>query len=163
MTLGFTQQISGKPTNFVEKIWLGLIQFTQVVDHDDLELYLKQCNERKLLWSDELKTKAKLHTIRVDNCNRWKIGMLIHMVIGNQTPDRFQFAPLLPVTRVQTIVIDNWFNHKGEVKIDGRKLTKEETRNLALNDGFDSVEDFWDYFKGLNFTGKLIHWTKLKY
>lgn len=33
---------------------------------------------------------------------------------------------------------------------------------LAKNDGFDSVEDFFKWFKG-DFHGVLIHWTDFKY
>jgi hypothetical protein len=33
---------------------------------------------------------------------------------------------------------------------------------IARHDGFDSVNDFLDWFSE-DFTGKLIHWTDLKY
>lgn len=33
---------------------------------------------------------------------------------------------------------------------------------IAINDGFDSVDDFFSWFKD-DFTGKIIHWTNLKY
>ncbi len=163
MTLAFSQQIGGKPTNFVEKIWFGLIQFNQILDRKDMEFHLKKCGEKELLWSEIDKITPKLHTIREDKGNRWKEGMLMHMVIGNRTPNRFQFAPLVEVTRIQVIDIDNLFLEKKLVSIDGRALEEDEIRILALNDGFDHLDDFWDFFKGSLFSGKLIHWTKLKY
>ena len=35
-------------------------------------------------------------------------------------------------------------------------------RELAKNDGFESVEDFFAYFNK-DFKGKIIHWTDLQY
>ena len=43
---------------------------------------------------------------------------------------------------------------------DGYGLDQMET--LAIADGFDSIEDFFKYFTN-DFTGKIIHWTDLKY
>ncbi len=48
------------------------------------------------------------------------------------------------------------------VLVDDRKLKIEEVNQLAINDGFNSVDDFFQYFN-TDFTGKLIHWTDLKY
>jgi hypothetical protein len=165
MTLGFSQQINGKPTNFVEKIWWGLIKFTDVMDDPDPigKSFLKRCGEKKMLWSEETNLIPKIHSIREDKGNRWSVGMMIHMVIGNRTPDRFQFAPVMMVTCIQKIWIQNIFGDKWAVIIDGRSLNEEEIRNLSLNDGFDCIEDLWDFFNGQDFKGKLIHWTKIKY
>ena len=48
------------------------------------------------------------------------------------------------------------------VKVDGELLGKSQIKELALNDGFASQEDFFDWFKQ-DFTGKIIHWTPLRY
>jgi hypothetical protein len=40
----------------------------------------------------------------------------------------------------------------------------DEIEELAINDGFDSVADFWDYFSSYgDFEGRIIHWTDLTY
>ena len=49
-----------------------------------------------------------------------------------------------------------------DVIIDGRYLNYDEIKILSLNDGFDSVQQFFKWFNK-DFEGKIIHWTKLKY
>ena len=34
--------------------------------------------------------------------------------------------------------------------------------NIARNDGFDSINEFFDFFDK-DFSGKIIHWTDKKY
>ena len=48
------------------------------------------------------------------------------------------------------------------IYVDGRKLEPEETFRLMTNDGFDSPEDFFEWFDE-DFEGKIIHWTHFKY
>lgn len=38
----------------------------------------------------------------------------------------------------------------------------EEIKQLAINDGFEDVENLIAYFNKV-FTGKIIHWTDLRY
>lgn len=53
------------------------------------------------------------------------------------------------------------------VSINGRELEGYEVEELAINDGFEAVEDFEDYFikqmENDEFSGKIIHWTDFKY
>ena len=35
-------------------------------------------------------------------------------------------------------------------------------KDLARNDGFDSIQAFFEWFKE-DFEGKIIHWTDLRY
>lgn len=78
----------------------------------------------------------------------------------------FRFAPVLPVVSVQEIeiVYDKMFGKKlhPDVLIDGVRLHPMKLDELALKDGFDTVEDFLAYFD-IDFKGKIIHWTELKY
>lgn len=123
--------------------------------------------------------KPKIHTIREDKNNRWKAGMDIHMVINNRTKNRFQFAPVVKCVSVQEIEIDSYESdikshftyskHLGNYRykvfrvwIDGKMRPIRELEKLAINDGFDSAEDFFKYFNK-DFKGKLIHWSNLKY
>lgn len=83
----------------------------------------------------------------------------------------FRFAPSITVVSVQLIeivyytdreVLLNDLPPKKRVAIDGNILKEAEILQLAQNDGFDTVEEFFEYFNE-DFTGKLIHWTDKKY
>ena len=142
MILGFkTKFNNGKDTNFVIKI-LACIR------SEYAEKY-----------------KMKKHSIRKGN--RWKADMLIHMAIGVRTKHYIQFnrnKPELSTSKsVQSIEIRNLFNDRAGVNIDGRELTASEIDLLAMNDGFDTTEEFWDFFKSDEFEGQIIHWTDLRY
>lgn len=133
-------------------------------------------------WPSIETINPKKHTIRLDNGNRWKEGNLIHAVINNRTPSRYQFAPIIKCTSVQIIEIKDLSQSskipcsyvakvvvRGEtyikpfdVFIDGFHLSYNELEKLAINDGFDSVEQFFQWFNE-DFTGKIIHWTDEKY
>lgn len=110
----------------------------------------------------------KIHTIRQDIKNKWKPGNKIHFVINNRTKNRYQFAPTIVCTSTQQIIIKYFYNGKTEqfdlptVLIDGKEKKGKQLLELANNDGFDTVEDFFAYFK-TDFTGKIIHWTNFKY
>lgn len=198
MTLAFMQQfpkelerIGGKPTHFIEKIWQGLSgelpdQLIETWLQSDGILDQELGNKFDLGYPNNF--NPKLHTMRRDEKNRWKAGNDIHFVINNRTPQRFQFAPVIPCVSTQDVEIV-WFD-KGEsdipcstylikeeqvgeevieweipiaIWIDNDKLLSiNEVETLAINDGFDSVEDFFAYFN-TDWSGTLIHWTNLKY
>lgn len=166
MILGFTQKWpiemglwGHQPTNFVERIWKS-----QTPDS------LPQSKFRPAIDPTVLDTEEwglihpKLHTIRKDSADRWKEGNDIHFYINVRKRDQFKFAPIVKVKSVQKIEI----KHSGEkwrmpwVFIDGNMLISPEIKRLALNDGFDSVEQFFAWFKE-DFEGKIIHWTDLTY
>lgn len=186
MTLSFSTQVNGKPNYFIPKIWMKLPDGYVLSDY---EVYYD--NHVRLLgkpWDiPDNPISPKLHTIRADPSSRWKSGMDIHMVINNRTKNRFQFAPVITVMSVQEIEIKDvtstsypsdfstkvsltvsrgeWtetFTQAFTVKVDGVQLSQDKVYQLAINDGFDSVEDFFAYFDK-DFKGKLIHWTDLKY
>jgi len=170
MTLAFSTQLNGKPTYFVEKICKSLRELCPPLinplakAHTVIRLSVyHQCN-------------SKNHTIRADEKDRWQPGKLIHFVINNRTKNRLQFAPVVPVVSTQKIKI-HWFGESRslqasklapfrfnyvDVVIDGNVMTINQVTELAQNDGFDSIEDFFTYFK-TDFKGKIIHWTDLKY
>jgi len=108
-------------------------------------------------------TKTKKHTIRKDFHNRWKPGMKIHMSTGVRTKKYNQFNETIckSIQRIEIIRISDNVNET-IIKVDGRKLTEPEIRQLARNDGFDELKDFWMWFAD-GFTGKIIHWTELRY
>ena len=103
----------------------------------------------------------KKHTIREDKHDRWHAGRLIHPVVFNRSKNQFQFAPAFPCVSTQKIRI--WHHDGGlEIFIDDHYLNEKQFESLAKNDGFNSIEDFENWFEK-DFTGKIIHWTSLKY
>lgn len=172
MILPFSTQLNGKPTYFVEKIHSGLLQ-------NDLLQGFDLGHEHEFDLDKLCSCEPKLHTIREDKNNRWKSGNNIHFFINNRTKNAFQFAPVLPVVSVQKVEIEYLFKTDEEkevcvcidsvpravVRIYHGKVTSCSAgivRKLAQNDGFDTIEDFLAYFNE-DFTGKIIHWTDLRY
>ena len=180
MTLSFSTQINGDPTYFVEKIWEGLRNHDLYKDernqfqNDFGNAIMNASSVSKVpvcgLPFDEV--KPKLHTIREDKSNRWKAGNYIHFVINNRSKNRFQFAPVIKCLSVQKIRI-LWDDEEpcvylwksdnvGFMPFAYSGYNEKGLLNLAQNDGFESIDDFFKWFDS-DFTGKIIHWTDLKY
>lgn len=116
----------------------------------------------------------KVHTIREGL--RIKPGTILHMATGVRTKNYFQFNNGIPELSLckSTQGIRIYFEDRevfvaragGTAKeplfSDFRKLEKEQLEVLALNDGFNSVDQFWKYFNK-DFQGQIIHWTDLRY
>ncbi|MDV4078158.1 hypothetical protein CMT44_04230 [Elizabethkingia anophelis] len=176
MILSFKTQINGKPTWFVYKIWQSLKPIV-------LSEYIAHIDESNLPphWMQK-KFSPKLHTIREDKSNRWKVGMMIDFFINTRTKNMFRFAPQVQVKSVQEI----FMTRRGsdlEITIskehsyiggDDFYLYYDAKELLAINDGFDSYSDFVKYFYEIIeengkktgnywFKGKIIHWTDFKY
>lgn len=177
MTLSFSTVINGKPNYFIDKIWLGLYRNNKFSLDEYRSYYWAHNDIFKKKWDSKIWAEnpfpPKLHTIRRDENNRWRAGMDIHMVVKpkGRFSAGFQFAPVIKCVSVQEIVINHYagFEIRGimigpfaSVKIDGKILRYEAIKQLAINDGFDSFEAFCSYFNK-DFTGKIIHWTDLKY
>jgi len=177
MTLAFRTQIEGKLTHFIEKIWACLYKDTNEIPI----IYFNEIVISYIDGAEFVKAKrngnSKKHTIRKDKGNRWKAGNDIHFVINNRTKKRFQFAPKIQVVTVQifeikykvlkeetviSIYIDKIF--KGKVILVNCKIKESSIAVdiIAANDGFDSTNDFLEWFSD-DFEGKIIHWTNLKY
>lgn len=162
MILSFKTKINGKPTLFPEKIFAGLIK-NKIIPAS------KEFFKCYRMPQDVTKLKPKIHTIREDNTNRWKSGIMIDFFIGTRTKNMFRFAPRIPVVSKQRIFM-TYLPQCGlgfRVSINGRQLAENEVEQLAFNDGFEAIEDFEDYFisqmKEDQFSGKIIHWTDLRY
>lgn len=167
MILPFSTKINNKPTYFVERIHSGLIQNNLVnnfalTDGGDFSiLMLATC-------------EPKIHTIREDKTDRWKPGTIIDFFINVRQKNMFRFAPKLPVVSTQKIEIRYipltiprgkmcpcvWVD--GKIKYDMAGALADEFLHFAQNDGFDTIDDFFDYFNA-DFKGKLIHWTNKRY
>lgn len=111
----------------------------------------------------------KKHTIREDKKDRICGGATLHLAAGVRTKN-YRCIKKVLCTGTQRIIIrynndgyhDDFSCQNVIVLVDGRELGYREIDGLAKNDGFENQNDFFKWFKS-NFTGKVIHWTELKY
>jgi len=123
-----------------------------------LKGYLYEGKRKETNFVSKINKGIKLHTIRWDSTGRWKPGMKIHFATGVRTSKYHNFKMGM-CSGVQKIHI-----YDRTIIIDGRKLALDEVEYLAHNDGFDDVNEFWGWFDMYTpFTGKIIHWTELRY
>ena len=179
MILPFSTEINNTNTFFVEKIAAGIYDryqdfYSEAINSNYNSRYYFNIGRY-------LDCFPKLHTIRADELDRWKAGMRIHPFINNRTKNMLQIAPVMTCISTQRIQIikvssKNALSKRNyEIRIAGNffglayKINNSPTwkytlnvLKLANNDGFDGVEDFFDYFHD-GFSGKIIHWTDLKY
>ncbi len=188
-TLGFStkwpKEMGGGNTNFISKIWHGIELIHGNKFNNQFDEFMTNCIKKGLfelipdpgIYSFSI---PKLHTIREDPKNLWVPGRKIHMVVFNRTKNRFQFAPVLEVKSVQyfQIIRFNYITNEdsptvyiGDTKedvmpfyFDDPKASYgiDDMKKLALNDGFNSIDHFFKWFNS-DFTGKIIHWTDLRY
>jgi len=112
----------------------------------------------------------KLHTIRVDQHDRWRTGRRINHCHGVRTKyfDNFYNNDCTGTQRIKII----HYKKRVAVFVDNERIGYwdkvfettyyQRIKDLAKNDGFDSTADFFKWFEK-NFTGNIIHWTDLRY
>lgn len=132
---------------------------------------------------------CKIHTIREDKNDRWKVGTKIQMATGVRTKNYEQFAEAVVTkimninikwnlcengeksplkndpSRYPTVIVSNTLNYNYYFEnfselIFCRKHLYDMTL-FALNDGFNSPDEFFAWFNK-DFTGKIIFWSNLK-
>ncbi len=174
MILSFKTKINGKPTYFIEKIWESILQKGIQFKASEMKIGMEALPE-------DYKVKThhpKLHTIRKDEKNRWKVGTMIDYFINARTKNMFRFAPRIPVKSIQLIKIIHRPQHTDlyiddklieSLWVDGFSFRVYSTEfdcpifySLARNDGFDDISEFLEYFND-HFEGKIVHWTDFKY
>jgi hypothetical protein len=123
----------------------------------------------------DLIINPKLHTLRADPHDRWKAGRKIEMVYrgaGYKIIDHFNkgIPEMEKCVSTQKIEI-KWVPLEGGITepvremhiiIDGKRQEPLKTLEIATNDGFADIHRFARWFNK-DFTGKIIHWTTLKY
>lgn len=173
MILPFSTEMNGKPTHFIDKIWSGLIykKLSTIRICRDFE------RQRALITPSQFGIvpyhHPKLHTIREDKNNRWKVGTKIDFFINARQKNMYRFAPVLPVVRIQNfeIVYETSFYRKRYPVVFINNvmfydavghINEYKMLDFVNSDGFDTIEDFFDYFDK-DYVGKIIHWTDLEY
>lgn len=144
MVLGFKTEIKGVKTFFKERILChfgGLILSDYLASYSGLEY--ERIAYRALIES----LPPKKLTIRDDPHNRWKAGQKIHFATGVRTKLYDCFA-LGECKKVEGIVFVRTTDDKDVVVRIGRKATDEEINQLAIDDGFESVEEFLAFHLG---------------
>jgi hypothetical protein len=128
---------------------------------------------------DRILDGTKIHTIREDKHGKWKSGNWINFATGVRTPyyDQFKFGvcfnvqdisifwgnqeprkPAVFLSNINKLPVDEILN----IFFISGECGKDQMEQLAKNDGFDSVDDFFEWFN-TDFEGKIIHWTDFKY
>ena len=102
-----------------------------------------------------LASGLKLHTIRQKPI---AVGtMMNHIVYPYHKERRCVLTNFCKSTQMITIEPSS-----KTIIIDGKELSKFDMEKLAKNDGFVSIEDFWNFFKK-TYRGIIIHWSDLRY
>lgn len=185
MILGFkTKTDDGKPTLFPEKVlqclmsevWISIVAWNEI---------MKDSPYGQMAVGT---FKPKLHSMREDIHDRWKPGVMIDFFTGVRTKQAYRFAPRVKVVSVQKVeikrvddmrfenedktvyrvdvyspVLKETFVMAFQVLVDGKALVRSKIKALAINDGFETAEDFFSWFKNNGWKGKIIHWTNLRY
>lgn len=122
----------------------------------------------KKQFPDKILSGEKIHTIREDPHGRWVPGRNIHFATGVRSKKYNCFKEAVCVS-VQPILINYYdignFIRRVEIVIDGEMVLGRDSeliKQLAKNDGFNSVDDFFKWFD-VDFQGKIVHWTSFRY
>ncbi len=101
---------------------------------------------------------VKIHTLREDPKERYKVGMILDHCTGIRTK-KFKKHLQNTCTRIDQVYVNP---RNKTVQVNGVLLTELEKQIFIANDGFPDQESFWNWFnqpKNL----RLIQWTKHKY
>ena len=102
---------------------------------------------------------TKIHTIRIDQHQRWKPGMTMHMATGVRTKHYVQFAKET-CRSVQAITMGGVKLCDGSIRlvvwVDGKALTPVQVLEFTRNDGFDSIDQLREWF-GIDVPSLYLH------
>ncbi len=192
MILGFIQYLDKKkqkPSYFREKIWAGAdihtVIATSTFNKRTLEVTAPKLVDLKPKLHtlradphDRWKPGMSIQMVYrgagykiIDEFNKG-IPELSKCISTQKIEIRFEAYKTNPDDRWCVVEIDGKCFWAGIVVINPKlgvvgvvyagSISPENIHKLAVNDGFDSPLDFFAWFKK-DFSGKLIHWTDLKY
>lgn len=170
--LEFTFEIEGVKTRFAEKVFRCLHYGTAL----NKAIHGLILNEGFDLNNLDNYT-PKLHTIRRDKEDVLHPGLEVELVFRSKGREHMKFGALTKIESTQNFIV-KYLRKRGETKaqifVDGvligetiwvhcqLKNCSSTLEALIRNDGFDSVNSFFEWFSE-DFSGKIIHWTGLKY
>lgn len=105
--------------------------------------------------------RPKIHTLREGE--RWEPGDLINFATGVRSKNYKEFNRDTCKSTQQVVIVNVPYTGFPYIFVDGKLLLNYEREHLALNDGFDSLEDFARWFHKPCYVLQLIHWTDFKY
>ena len=108
----------------------------------------------------------KIHSIRLDPHKRWKVGMKIHHCKGLRTKN-YKCFKIDECKNIQEIIITLVRSGYPIIHADNKSLGVKEMVELAKNDGFNNLDEFYEHFFGNAksgvFEGRIIFFTDFKY
>jgi hypothetical protein len=127
----------------------------------------------KTTFRDRIISGTKVHTIREDKHNRWKVGNKIHFWMGNPRNTMGKTKPyqfgLGEASRVEDILMDfaileDWSTDTVYIGDDIILKSYDELNALAENDGFDDWEQMKLWFDNPDrlYSGKIIFWKNFE-
>ena len=115
-----------------------------------------------------IKKGIKKHTIRTDKHNQWHMGAELDFYTSKEGV--FKSGSIVSIQPVSIFIIDNPAKKDLVVMIDGSAKLASLMPEFIKNEGFESFEDFENFFipkvfaaKKQEYIGKLIHWTSKRY
>lgn len=106
-------------------------------------------------WAAKIEGGIKIHTARTAK-RQIRSGARLQLAVDRFRPTRRVVLDTICVS-TQELTISGL-----DVSIDGIRIESLQKKELAVNGGFESVEQMLDYY-GDSYSGTIIHWTKKKY
>jgi len=158
------ERVGGKPTYFIAALWRAVLHGITMNADQFIQISVTLSDQDKRL----INTIApKIHTLRKDEENIWHAGMIIEAVTNAGTPQERPILPEVPCISTQKLQIchyskEMYGNRAPDIQVDDIRMTPQAVEQMALNDGFECVEDFFAYFNK-DWKGKIIHLTDFRY
>lgn len=182
----FIEKIYASLSTFLPNIRFS--DFVMLYD-DKYNIYSESERKKSLSEYNPKYHSIRKLTVNKNGKKRWHDKLEVEFYTGSRFHERtyFNFAPNLPVVSVQDIKI-RWYDKEDEddsyekhvtIFIDGQYFYSacfdydkclidfelgehDDLLKFVQNDGFETVEAFFDWFSE-DFEGQIIHWTDLKY
>jgi hypothetical protein len=160
----------GEETHFIEKLWAMQIK-NDVHSLLLFDEYVNKANECGF-WVSPFEYAPKLHTIR-NSSDRFKVGQFVQPFTWTYKPYKknpnplisaqFDFMPPIKIVSKQRFDMDQ-YRGMNWVFIDKNPLSLDVMESsFYLNDGFNSVEHFFQYFNKPVKNMEIRHFTPLRY
>lgn len=112
----------------------------------------------------KVREASKRCTIRAKRARLPKVGDLavLERWTGRPYCSEVERLGIFPLVDVRPVLVEAWDGRREGIRIlfDGVELIGNEARQLAMNDGFDNLQAFADFFRPrLPFAGHYYEWN----